>query len=94
MNSEDTLVSWEEAGSISLTSKFLNPGDELNGYILLVNIPSGINVRFIQAGVQLKATKDFESEKRDVFSGLIYEFASRSFILDSYLKLAIPAYRE
>lgn len=92
--SEDTLVSWEDDGAFSLTTKFLNPGDELHGYILLANIPSEIHVRYRQAGVQLKVTKNHESEKRDVFADLIYEFSSRNFILDSYLKLAIPAYRE
>lgn len=93
-NSEDTLVSWEDDGQFTIEAKFLNPGDELKGYILLANIPTDIRVVFRAPDVKLKVLKDHDLDRGSVFTDVIFDVAKNNFILDSYLKLAVPAYRE
>jgi hypothetical protein len=91
---EDTEVSWEEDGTFAIKAAFLNPGDELSGYILLANIPTDVRVIYRAPGVKLKVIKDHDVDRGSVFTDMIFEVAKRNFILDTYLKLAIPAYRE
>lgn len=91
---EDAIVSWNDDGSLTVEAKFLNPGDELSGYILLANMPTNINVKYRAPGVILKVLKDQDTERDSVFTNMIYEIAKQNFFLDAYLKLFIPAYRK
>lgn len=93
-HSEDTIVSWEDNGTFTIEAKFLNPGDELSGYILLANIPTDVRVLFRAPDVKLNVIKDHESDRGSVFTDVIFDFAKRNFFLDLYLKLFVPAYRE
>lgn len=91
---EDFALHLDERSSCEIKAGFLNPGEEARGHLLLNAIPSETSVNFRQAGVVLEVQKNYDPARSSAISEILYEAAKSNFFLDTYLKLALPAYKK
>lgn len=94
MESEDFTLHLNTGNTCEIKAHFLNPGEEIRGHLLLNKIPKKTKVTFRQPNVSLKLEKEYDSARTTMITDVLYEAAKSNFILDAYLKLALPAYRK
>lgn len=76
-----------------ITIEFLNPGDQLVVRAMFSDEPEEWEVQFRQPGVSLSKGFDSEGAIPDVFAKTFFEVIRRNWILDIYMKMALPSYR-
>ena len=91
---EDFALHLDSNNDCEIQASFLNPGEEARGHLLLNNMPDAIDVHFRQPGVKLIIKKGYDSARTTMATEILYEAAKSNFTLDTYLKLALPAYRK
>lgn len=91
---EAFVLSIVENSSCSILAGFLNPGDEARGHIFLNKADCNLEVSFRQPGVSVSIDKNYDPARLSAVSEMLYDAAKSNWLLDSYFRLAIPAYKK